>query len=258
MRNKALSRLLSIVLTVVLCFTMVSTAYASEIDATLQTVTGSAYLSDMCSQANNSVGETILTYDSSNGLLRFSNKTYKDLDADDKEKFMETALSYIAQLPDTVSAKMRNSVYNFISQQDTAVTAAMKYLQVNAGADLIEAEKWFAPFNSVVGTIMGVLCILIFLFLGLSILLDIFYIVVPPFQALLDAGSDGTKRPWGVSREAWGSMRDAEKTDEYKNVLSMYFKRRVGVLLIVAVAIMYLISGEIYDIVIWFVEAFSL
>ena len=256
--KKLMKSVLSYIVVLLLGCSVVLTVYASEIDATLQTVTGSAYLSDMCSQANASVDEEILSYESSSGLLRFKNKVYKGLDADDKEKFMETALSYIAKLPDTVSAKMRNSVYNFIAQQDTAVTAAMKYLQVNAGADLVEAEKWFAPFNSVVGTIMGILCILIFLFLGLSILLDIFYIVVPPFQALLDSGTDGTKRPWGVSREAWGSMRDAEKTDEYKNILGMYFKRRVGVLLIVAVAIMYMISGKIYDLVIWFVESMSL
>lgn len=231
--------------------------HASEIDATLQTVQGSSYLSDMCNQANNTVHKTILSYDSGAGLLRFSNRVYNGLDHEDKEKFMECALSYIANLPETVSAQMRNSVYNFIAKQDTAVTAAMKYLKVNAGADLVEAEKWFAPFNSVIGTIIGVLCIVIFLFLGLSILFDIFYIVIPPFQALLESGSDGSKKPWGVSREAWGSMRDAEKSDEYKNVMSMYFKRRAGVLVIVALAITYLVSGKIYDLVVWFVDAFS-
>lgn len=230
---------------------------AAEIDATLQTSKNSAYLSELCTESNASVGETILTYDATSGLLRFSNKTYADLESEDKEEFMETALSYVAGMPDTVSAKMQNSVYNFISQQDTAVTAAMKYLQVNAGADLVEAEKWFDPFNSVIGTILGVICVLIFLFLGLSILFDIFYIVIPPFQAMMDAGNDGNKKPWGVSREAWGSMRDAEKSDVYKNVLSLYFRRRAGILVIVAIAITYLVSGKIYDVVIWLVEAFS-
>lgn len=252
--RKAISFLM-VVLTI--CFLVVPEAYASEIDATLQSVSGSAYLSDMCSQANNEVGKTILTYESSTGLLRFSNKIYKKLDADEKELFMETALMYISRLPDTVSAKMKNSVYNFIAQQDTAVTSAMKYLQVNTGADLVEAEKWFTAFNSTIGTILGVICILIFLFLGLSILFDIFYLVIPPFQALLDAASDGKKRPWGISREAWGSMKDAEKTDECRNVLSLYFKRRAGIMIIVAVCITYLLSGKIYDVVVWFVEAFS-
>lgn len=255
--NKILKKGVVLLLIVLICLSALPVVFASEIDATLQTVTGSAYLADMCSQANNTVHETILSYESGSGLLRFNNRVYKELDAEDKEKFMECALSYIAKLPSTVSGQMKNSVYNFIAQQDTAVTSAMKYLQVNAGADLVEAEKWFAPFNSVIGTVMGILCILIFLFLGLSILFDIFYIVIPPFQAMLEAGSDGTKKPWGVSREAWGSMRDAEKSEEYKNVMSLYFKRRAGVLVIVALAITYLVSGEIYDLVIWLVEAFS-
>jgi hypothetical protein len=233
-------------------------AHAADIDATLQTVSGSVYLDDLCSQANDAVGVEILYYDSGSGLLRFSNRLYHGLSYDDKVEFMEFALSYISKLPDTASAKMKNSVYKFISQQDTAVTAAMKYLQENAGADLVEAETWFKSLTSIIGLILGLLCIFIFLFLGFSILFDIFYLVIPPFQALLDVSSGiSNKRPWGVSREAWASMQDAEKSSDYKNVLSLYFKRRSSVIIIVSLAITYLVSGKIYDVIVWLIEAFS-
>ena len=243
---------------VIVCATILPfNAMASEIDATLQTVASSAYLSDLCSQANSEVGVTILSYEAGDGLLRFSNKEYQKLETADKQAFMECALSYVSKIPDTASAKMKNAVYNFISQQDTAVTAAMKYLQVNAGADLVEAEKWFKPASGVIGTVMGLFCVLIFMFLGFSVLFDIFYIVIPPFQAMLNAGSDGNKKPWGISREAWCSIQEAEKTDAYKNVLSMYFSRRVVVLIIVSIAITYLVSGKIFELVGWFVDSFS-
>lgn len=254
--SKQMLRVLSFVLVFVLmCVPL--TVSASEIDATLQTVANSAYLSELCTEANGSVSATILSYNSGSGLLRFSNKEYQKLSSEQQEEFMETALGYVAKIPDNASAKMKNAVYNFIAQQDEAVTSAMKYLQVNAGADLVEAEKWFSNISGIVSTIMGVLCVLIFMFLGFSIIFDIFYLVIPPFQAMLDSTGDGTKKPWGVSKEAYMSVQEAEKSDEYKNVLSMYFGRRVKVLIVVAIAITYLVSGKIYDIVVWFVDSFS-
>jgi hypothetical protein len=234
--NKAIKRLFVLVLTMVL---LVSPLYvcASEIDATLQTVKNSGYLSELCSQSNVAAGATILTYDAGSGLLRFNNREYKKLSVEKREEFMETALTYVSKIPNTASSKMKNSVYNFIEQQDQAVTAAMKYLQVNAGADLAEAEKWFSVISDFISVVLGFFCILIFMFLGFSIVFDISYIVIPPFQAMLDSSADGVKKPWGVSKEAYMSMQEAEKSDKYKNVLSLYFGRRAKVLIIVALAI---------------------
>lgn len=229
-------------------------ADASDIDATLATVKNESQIANVCNVANASVGVNILNYDGSAGLLRFSSKVYRSMDLDDREEFMETAL--VAVTKTSLNAKVKNQVYNFISEQDTAVSAAMKYLQTNTGTDLVEAKKWFAPFESTIGTILGFLCILIFLFLGMSILFDIFYLVLPPFQAVIDREESG-KKPFGVSREAYSAQRDAEKDDEYRNVLALYFKRRVGVIIAVAIAITYLVSGKIYDVIVFIIDAFS-
>lgn len=254
--SKLIKRLLVLMLVLVTVVTPLSVS-ANEIDATLQTVTNSGYLSELCSESNAVAGATILSYEAGSGLLRFSNKEYKKLTVEKREEFMETALSYVSKIPNTASAKMKNSVYNFIAQQDEATTAAMKYLQVNAGADLVEAEKWFSNISGFISTLLGLFCILIFMFLGFSIVFDISYIVIPPFQAMLDSTTEGVKKPWGVSKEAYMSMQEAEKSDKYKNVLSLYFGRRAKVLIIVALAIVYLVSGKIYDVVLWFVESFS-
>lgn len=248
-------RLLCIVLALLMCGCMVLSVYAdpSDIDATYQTIENSAYLVDICTQANNSIGKEILSYDSSTGLLRFSNKLYKDLDTDDKEEFMETALSAVRK--SGMYASNKQGVYNFIASQDTAISGAMKYLQSDAGADLAEAKKYFAPFSGVIGTILGLLSLLTFMFLGLSITFDVFYLVLPFFQGIVDK-EDGRK-PFGVSNEAWKAKEDAAVSTEYKNSLSLYFRRRLGVIVAVAIAIGYLISGKLYDIVVYLIDAFS-
>lgn len=250
------SRVFSLIL-IILCLFQCSLVYASEIDATLQTVTNSAYLSDLCSQANYSVNEDILSYEAGSGILRFNNRVYSSMSAKDKKAFMEVSLSYVMSIPDNASIKMKNSVYNFISKQDTAVSSALKYLQVNTGADLVEAEKWFSPISPYISTLLGVMSLLVFLFLGISIMIDIFYIVLPPFRAALSIGSDVNKRPWGISYEAFTTVTESEKTEEYKNVLAIYARRRMGVIIIASIAITYLVSGKIYDVVVWLIDSFS-
>jgi hypothetical protein len=231
-----------------------------SVDSSITVESNSAEIANICNQANNSIGlvrDKVLNYKSSgsNGLLTFSNKNYSKLDSDEKETFMETALK--ATTKTGLNAKTKNKVYNFIASQDTPVTSAMKYLQSDANADFLEAKKWFDPFSGVVGTILGVLCVAVFMFTGVSIVFDICYLVLPGVQAVLERGEDN-KKPFGVSVEAYTALRDAEKDTEYRNVVAIYLKRRVLLLIIMSVCIGYLISGQIYDIVAFFIDAFTL
>ena len=248
-------RFLSLFMLVLIVFSLVSTVYAdpSDIDATYQTVANSAYLLEICREANDSIGVNILNYDGTSGLLRFSNKEYNKLETEDKEEFMETALTAVRK--SGMTGVLKQGVYNFIARQDTAISGSMKYLQSDAGADLAEAKKYFAPFSGVIGTILGILSLLIFMFLGFSVIFDVFYLVLPFFQGIVDK-EDG-KKPFGVSREAWKSKTDADASTEYKSAIGLYFKRRVGVMIAVSIAIGYLVSGKIYDIVVYIIDAFT-
>ena len=233
---------------------------AVSVDSSVSLEGNNAEVANICTQANNSVdmigSNAILSYSISDGvgLLTFSNKNYSTLDSEDKETFMETALK--ATTKTGLNAKTKNKVYNFIANQDTPVSSAMKYLQNDANADFLEAKKWIDPFTGVVGTVLGVLCVAIFMFTGLSIVFDICYLVLPGVQAILERGEEN-KKPFGVSREAYASLRDSERDNEYRSVLVLYLKRRVGLLIIMSVCVGYLISGKIYDVVILFIDAFS-
>ena len=252
-----------LMITVVSCMFFSTVVYADKpvsVDSSITLEKNSAGVSNICSQANNSVGKSgnnrIIYYTSSSGsgLLKFSNTNYAKLKTEDKEVFMETALS--ATSKSGLNVKTKNKVYNFIAGQDTAVTSAMKYLQSDANADFLEAKKWFDPFSGVIGTILGVLCTAILLFTALSILIDIFYLVLPGVQAILERGEEN-KRPIGVSREAYTSLKDSEKDAEYRNVITIYLKRRIGLLILMSICIGYLISGKIFDVVAFLIDAFS-
>lgn len=185
--------------------------------------------------------------------LFFDGKEYSELSGDEKRDFMEKVLATVAK--SGASARAKNKVYNFIASQDTAVTNALKYLQSDANADFASARKYFDPWSSVVGSILGVLCVLIFMCSSISVLFDVGYLVLPGVQAILERGDDNSK-PFGVSREAYSALRDAEKSDEYRNVLAIYLKRRVGLIVTMALCLSYVISGKMYDIVIFFIDAF--
>lgn len=245
---------------VVMCVTLLSQglvlhADRSEVDAYVSLSTNLTEVSKICAQANDTCGERILVYTGSDGLLSFSNKLYSDLDSDQKTEFMEVALT--ATQESSLGVQMKNKVYNFIANQDSPTSAAIKYLKSDASADFVEAKAWFRPFSSPISIALGVICLVIFLFLGLSILFDIAYICLPTLRMILERGEEDGKA-FGVSREAISAVRDVEgETSQYKSAISVYFKRRMVIIIIASICLGYVISGQIYDLLTFFVDAFS-
>ena len=257
-KNKFNKYVLAIFLALVCLLSSVSVVYAVDVDAMLSIDAASTGLvQNICSEANKYAksGSPVLACSSGTNTLTFSNKNYAKLEHDEKEDFMEAALS--ATTKSGLNKKQKNKVYNFIAGQDTPITNSMKYLQSDASTDFLEAKKIFDPFSGVVGTILGVLTTAIFLFSALSILIDIMYLVLPGLQAILERGEEN-KRPLFVSNEAYTAKKDSEKDSEYKNVLSLYIKRRIGLIIAMAICIGYLISGKMYDVIAYFVDAFTL
>lgn len=252
-----MKRVCMVLLMFVLCFSNVLIVHAdrSDVDSVITLDTGLSSVSSICSQANSVVGENILVYTGNDGLLSFSNKIYSGLDVDTKKEFMRVALG--ATRESGLSTQMKNKVYNFISSQDTSVTAAIKYLQSDASADFVAAKAWFKPFSGAFGTIMGVLCLLSFLFMGMSMVFDLAYLALPGVQMVLERGEDN-KKPFGVSKEAWNANREVEKEgSSAHNIMVLYMKKRVPVIFLMSLCLGYVISGMIYDILIFIIDAFT-
>lgn len=249
-------KLLITLVTVLTILLMSFCVYADtvEVDAVTNIGTGYGEVGSICSQANYVAGRTILQY-TSDGLLKFSNKEYNELDMDTKRDFMNTAL--VATKETSLGSQVKNKVYNFIAEQDNPTSSAVRYLQSDASADFATAKSWLRPFNGLFGTVMGVMCLLIFIFIAITTLFDLGYLVLPPIQGLLERG-EPRKRPFGVSREAWEANKEVEsRVHSDKNIMSVYLGKRGPVVLIMCLCLGYVISGKMYDIVVYFIDAFS-
>lgn len=228
----------------------------SDVNSTTSVTQGSAEISSICSQGNNSIGGVkVLDYNSGEGLLSFNNSKYSGLDIEQKRTFMETALGATKEC--NLGKQQKNRVYNFIAKQDSTVSAAMKYLKTDTSADFVSAQAWFKPFSNPISTVMGFLCIVIFIALGLSFIFDTAYLVLPGFQLIVEHGEDN-KKPFGVSKEAWKANRETESVNESKSAMLIYVKKRIPVILLIAICLGYLISGKIYDLCVWFIDAFNI
>lgn len=255
MRKKLQRTLLILSMLMVLLTSSLSVfADRSDVDATITMQPSQGEIASVCAQANATVGEDILVYTGDDGVLTFSNKLYSDLDMEEKREFMRVALA--ATKETSLGVQQQNRLYNFIYEQDNAVSAAVRYLQSDTSADFVAAKEWFRPFSSPLSTVMGVLCLLIFIFMGFSIIFDIAYLALPFFQGLLERGEE-RKRPIGVSREAWAANREVETDERHRGVFSIYLGKRIPALILMSLCLGYVISGYIYDIVIYFIDAFS-
>ena len=258
--NRKYSKVVSIFfLSFLLCFSLCSKlVYADrgEVDSIVYIGENQTEVVAICSTANMVADTEILVYTGNDGLLSFSNNNYTKLPVDKRRDFMETAL--LSTKESGLGNQVKNKVYNFISDQDKTTSAAVKYLRSDISADFASAVSWFKPFGSVFGVILGVLSLFIFMFIGVSILVDIAYMVLPGIRVMIEGGMSG--RPKWVSREAYSAVRESEQSVEsqgYKGYMSLYFKRRVPSILAMSIALGYLISGQIYDIIVYIIDSFS-
>lgn len=126
--------------------------------------------------------------------------------------------------------------------------------------DFITANKIYSPFSSIVGTILGILAILGMSLLGVVLVSDVMYIALPPLQALVppdgprEARSEGTsavaKLSFIFSDDARYAVRTAMAEENgKKQAYGIYLKRRVVMLILLGICLLYLVSGQIYSLV---------
>lgn len=124
----------------------------------------------------------------------------------------------------------------------------------NTKPDYVRANNIYQPFSGLVGTILGLGAILILAFLGIVIVSDIAFITLPPYRGLMggvDGDSErGKAAKFLVSHEAVSAVRESENSDGgnggYKYAIGIYLKRRVIALILLGIALLYLVQGQIY------------
>lgn len=195
---------------------------------------------------NSSVGDKNLLVYSKDGMLSFSSSIYRSLSKDNQRKTMSFALKTIkeSQLP----SKVKTKVTNFIADQDRTVADSIQALNSDTSSELSSGYAWFIPFASPFSTVLGVLAIVIFVFLTVSLVVDVAYLTVGIFRQFLE---NGEGRPKFVSGEAWETAREVDmslQSGTYKDYLVVYFRKRMSILILTSLVLAYLISGQIYGI----------
>lgn len=139
----------------------------------------------------------------------------------------------------------------------------MTTLMSQTKPDYITANRLYAPFSGTVGTILGIVAILIMAFLAITMVLDIAYIAIPAFQLFIDGdgsgngGQGGGKKKSFISHEAMEAVQMAEggqggggqSGSSNKLAISIYFKKRVLMLVVLGICLLYLVSGNIFSLV---------
>lgn len=142
-----------------------------------------------------------------------------------------------------MSSKDKARLYNFVAEQDESVSALVRELSDEVNSDFASAMSWFQPFKGPINTILGIIAILIIVFTVLTTLIDLAYLSLPIIRSALEGNK--TDRPKLVSNEAYITVQESEAVRE-GSYLGRYFKHRIGMMIMLMLALAYLCSGEIY------------
>lgn len=213
-----------------------------------------ASISRLVERINTTVGGNyILVYTPEDGLFSFSGSRYSVLSTKKKIKFMETALEMVAE--SQLDARTKNKMYHFIEQQDDKITASINFLDQNVNSDFVTAKNVILPFTGPISTALGVLSLVIFIMLTLSSAIDIAWLVIPIIRVVFKEDKNG--KPFLITKEAYSSEVDANRSDWYRSALTLYLQRRGKVFIVMGVCLIYLVSGQLYDLIVWIIDSFS-
>lgn len=170
---------------------------------------------------------------------------------------------------DAVTESTLTDYLSIVQSQAGVAGTLLASILSNVKADFIGGNRIFAPFSGPIGTGLGLISILIMALLGLTMALDLAYITIPPFQMLMGDGTgNGNESGKGfhvsgfISQEARMAVKSAEGggqagSGEYKAAVWTYFKYRWKGLVLLGICLLYLIQGQMYSFVAWFLDLFS-
>ena len=196
--------------------------------------------------------------------VRFNAWLYNRLNSDQRMEVMDIVLSGIEQ--SDLSSISKSRLYNIISNSDEATANLTRQLSKDVKAD----------FASVIGSsfvkdvfrwmriILGIVAWLMFLFLGMAIVMDIAYITIPVWQCWVDARNDSPEntqdKPILVSIEARNAVMSAENSigsSSFREPIGIYAKLKSKQLMMCALCLLYLLSGEIYNLLGAIIDSFG-
>lgn len=209
--------------------------------------------SQVARSSNEFIGADILSVNAVKKVIYFDNNAYRGLYVNQRTEFLKHALLEIKK--SKLSPKSKNKLYNFLSLQDGDASKVLRNLEKDLTADIATGREWYEPFNGPVTTILGLVALAVFIGLGLSMVLDISYLVLPMVRKSFDSKPDG-RLPKLVSSQAYFTAQEQDSMNK-GTYMALYLKRRAWVVALVMIALGYLNSGLIFEVVGNFIQVFS-
>ena len=189
------------------------------------------------------------------GATTANNVGWDDLETSEQTKLTQEMVKTVSnwKLSQSSQKKIQNQLLNSASIPFTNADAVASLF--NQGADITGAMSWFAPFSGPVGIILGVGVVIIMVLLIFTTVMDLVYIGIPMAQVAMNNaankggnGGGDDKHPFGVSVDAVKVVEESANSSSGNgggNVYFKYFKRRIITYIILALCILYLISGSL-------------
>ena len=205
-----------------------------------------------------------ITYGEEKGVVKITlnMSDYKNLKQKTKKEVYDLVLGSISE--STLTQNNKTKLYNFIQEQDTVVSNLVKRLSDDVGADFVAGYALFRPFAGVIGWALGLAAVTIFITLSLTIMLDISYLVIPAanmaFSKLAEKElfTTGFKYDF-ISLEAKKAYDEACASDgiRFKNAIGLYFGMKSKSLAALAICLVYLLNGQIFNVLASFMDLFT-
>ena len=187
----------------------------------------------------------------------------QSLSSKDKTKMLKTFFSEVKD--GDMSQDDKQAVYTAFQAEEGASGAIIAVVMSNSKPDFLKAMAIFEPFNNPLGTVMALGCIILIAFLGLTMVCDIAYMSIPFLRVSNANAAGGSAKPNWVSSEAYSAVLEAEGSGVggaqtgggSKQVIWVYGKKRVIMLILLGLAILYLIQGKVFEVVAFVVNLAS-
>lgn len=253
---------------------MVGTTYATEYAETKYTL-DSKYNGTTDSETGYLTGQTLVNDD---GMINEAN--FKKLTNESQRQLIKDMNSVAEDILRSDSVNEDGSSYsdedyqNWVQQLqqcDGVGSRLISTLMANTKPDFASANRIYQPFSGTVGTVLGLVAVLLMAALAIVMVLDLSYIAIPFVRNLLDGGSSDNGNGSGgikskfVSWEAYNAVQQVEAGGgnsgngggDNKTAVGIYFKKRIIMLLILGLCLLYLVQGEIFTMVGWFMDLVS-
>ena len=146
-------------------------------------------------------GWKFVYYNSSKKRVSIDRKNFLEYPMNTRQKIMDIALSNLKDdRSGGLSARDRARLYKFVEDQDTNISSVLQAVNSDVTVDLNEAQNILKFFTSPLGTLLGILTILICATVGISMAMDVFAMMTP--SLMYHFMKKGDKRPVLISPEA--------------------------------------------------------